>query len=61
MPAKNAALSPPTQTLTPPLQEQLDRIEELLTSLHYIVDVQVENTKELRNQVRLLLNGARIH
>ena len=58
MPAKTAALS---DSLSPSLHEQLDRIEELLASLPYIVDVQVENTKELRNQVRLLLDGARLH
>lgn len=58
MPAKNAVLSAP---LSPPLQEQLDRIEELLTSLHYIVDVQMEGMKDLRAQVHLLLDGARVH
>ncbi len=58
MPAKNAAPSPP---LSPPLQEQLDRIEELLASMHYIVDVQMEGMADLRAQMRLLLDGARVH
>jgi predicted secreted protein len=53
-----AEITMPSRT---PQEEQLDRIEELLASLHYIVDVQGESIKEMRNQMRLLLDGARVH
>ena len=58
MPAKVAVLSAP---LSSPLQQQLDRIEELLASMYYIVDVQRESIADLRAQMRLLLDGARVH
>jgi hypothetical protein len=58
MPAKAAVLSAP---LSSPLQQQLDRIEELLASMYYIVDVQMDSIADLRAQVHLLLDGARVH
>jgi hypothetical protein len=58
MPAKAAVLSAP---LSSPLRQQLDRIEELLASMYYIVDVQMDSIADLRAQVHLLLDGARVH
>ena len=58
MPAKAAVLSAP---LSSPLQQQLDRIEELLASMYYIVDGQMDSIADLRAQVHLLLDGARVH